>query len=683
MSAYGAHALDYADAGWSVFPLPKGAKTPPPPGRTGRDGRNASRNEIKREAVEHAHGNIAVRVADGLIGLDVDAYDDKPGAQTLANLVAELGELPVTYMTTSRDDGVSGIRFFRVPAGVEFITKLPGIEICQRHHRYAVVWPSVHPSGGVYQWRMSDGSPCDGIPDVNDLPELPAAWIERLRAEASRDGAKADLSRTERDALLAKWSDGEPCSHMRDVLDRYTKDDGNARHDRCVQAQLAIVRFGEAGHPGAGATLDDLKAWFGRELDSVRPWRQEWENGLTGAVEKVAADPTPDHEKGCRDGGTETATGRTIKLTRASEIAPKPVHWLWGEESLFGGQRVGRVPLGMMILLAGREGTGKSTVAYWMVAQVTRGTLPGYYFGSPKSVIVAAYEDSWAETIVPRLMAAGADLDRVYRVDVTTVDGAPGNMSLPSDVAALKGVIRDEDVALLLLDPMMSALSATLKGNDYQAVYQALLPIARLADETRCAVVGITHFNKTTGSDPMARVMGSTAFAGAVRGALVAHKVKKGEPVKLKGRDEGDPFEADGQLYLLGNEKNNVGPMMPTLVYGIIGRQVAGDGEDAVWGSTLDWHGETDESVNERMREEERPKKAAETVTDGAADWLRNRLADGKWHPKDKIAKAAENAGFALRTIERAAKEISIRSHRRVGQTALWTINADAEPPQK
>src|SRR5690349_3618283 len=82
----------------------------------------------------------------------------------------------------------------------------------------------------------------------------------------------------------------------------------------------------------------------------------------------------------------------------------RPVHWLWDQ----------RLPLGALTLLAGREGIGKSTVAYALAAQITRGTLPGRYADQPRAVAVCATEDSWEHTISPRLVAAGADLDRVF-----------------------------------------------------------------------------------------------------------------------------------------------------------------------------------------------------------------------------------------------------------------------------
>src|SRR3954467_8601890 len=107
------------------------------------------------------------------------------------------------------------------------------------------------------------------------------------------------------------------------------------------------------------------------------------------AKQNVAAEGTPHATV------TPLRRRRRLKLTPVSTIPIRPVRWLWA----------GRLPLGALSLLGGREGTGKSTVAYSLAAAVTRGQLDGRHHGQPRSVLVAATEDSWEHTIVPRLLA--------------------------------------------------------------------------------------------------------------------------------------------------------------------------------------------------------------------------------------------------------------------------------------
>src|SRR5487761_1516469 len=174
---------------------------------------------------------------------------------------------------------------------------------------------------------------------------------------------------------------------------------------------------------------------------------------------------------------------REIVLTAASTIKPRPVKWLEDLE----------IPLGALTLLAGREGIGKSIAGCEKAARITRGQLPGAYLGVPKAVIICATEDSWEHTIVPRLMAAGADLDRIFRADVTTSDGGETSLSLPTDLLGLERVIDDNDVALVLLDPLMSRLDDGLDTHRDAEVRRALEPLVAVAERTNASVLALIH----------------------------------------------------------------------------------------------------------------------------------------------------------------------------------------------
>ena len=116
---------------------------------------------------------------------------------------------------------------------------------------------------------------------------------------------------------------------------------------------------------------------------------------------------------------------RRIVLTPASAIEPEPVVWAWEDD---GG---GRIPAGSFGLAAGREAPGKSSWAIWLTAQVTTGKLPGQL--TRRGVIYVATEDSWKFTIVPRLIAVGADLDHVFRAEVLTTGDDTVSLSLPAE----------------------------------------------------------------------------------------------------------------------------------------------------------------------------------------------------------------------------------------------------------
>lgn len=192
----------YRQLGWlGTIPLPTGQKWPPPSGFTGADGVYPDDAMVAYWSNNgESAGNIGLRMPAGAVGIDVDDHDAKTGGTTLVRLEATLGPLPATWRSSARD-APSGILFFRVPLGALFAGALPGnIEIIQPHHRYAVVAPSVHPTGAEYRWFGPDGNPAPA-PRIEELPELPAPWVAYLSApERARPAAPAVP--TESDAVF-------------------------------------------------------------------------------------------------------------------------------------------------------------------------------------------------------------------------------------------------------------------------------------------------------------------------------------------------------------------------------------------------------------------------------------------------------------------------------------------------
>ncbi|BBX15234.1 hypothetical protein CRI77_22470 [Mycolicibacterium duvalii] len=279
------------------------------------------------------------------------------------------------------------------------------------------------------------------------------------------------------------------------------------------------------------------------------------------------------------DGETGNTSGaRSLRVTWAASIEPEPVDWLWVDISatntgLAAGpnpytatdiacvatrcdwsppevETDGRIPCGMVTIAAGREGSGKSSFGIWLTAHITRGTLPGSYYGTPRKVFYLATEDSWKHTLVPRLMAAGADLSLVARIEVITHEVASVTLSLPDDIGLLNAAITEHDVALVVIDPLMSTLNGKLSANDSREVRTALEPLAAMADKTRAAVVAIAHFNKATGLDSLSRITGSGAFKDVARAGMV--------------------FGNDGEDRVFTQPKNSVGRSdLPSLKYTI------------------------------------------------------------------------------------------------------------------
>jgi hypothetical protein len=259
--------------------------------------------------------------------------------------------------------------------------------------------------------------------------------------------------------------------------------------------------------------------------------------------------------------GASTDPQRELEVVRASEIGMEATCWLWEDDD---GQWL---PTGAVALIAGREGVGKSTVEADLVARITNGTLPGEYFGHPKAVIVVATEDSWKQTINPRLVAAGADLSLVLQVNARTAEGMD-TLQLPEDIERVRHIVEVYDVALIVLDPLMSALSKKLDTHKDAEVRRGLEPLNRLAHTANLAVIGLIHENKSSASDLLSRIMGSRAFTAVVRAVLYAARLEADPDDEAydytdKLDESGEPATRRREEFIFGQAKSNLGRLIP------------------------------------------------------------------------------------------------------------------------
>ncbi len=199
------------------------------------------------------------------------------------------------------------------------------------------------------------------------------------------------------------------------------------------------------------------------------------------------------------------------------------------------------MPLGALTLVGGREGTGKSLTVYTLGADI-RGRLVGVLEGTPRAIVVAATEDSWSHTIVPRLMAAGADLDLVYRVDVTTSESIATALSLPRDLVAFEQTVAQVGATFVILDPLLSRLDGTLDSHKDADVRRALEPLVAVAERTGISIAGLIHVNKSSSDNPLTSLMASRAFAAVARTVLSSWRIQitKGRECSASSRPMSD-----------------------------------------------------------------------------------------------------------------------------------------------
>jgi P4 family phage/plasmid primase-like protien len=223
---YASAARRYRDAGWrGVLPADLGGRPGHvPAGYSGGWDRDPDDDQVANWVQTLADHNVALRLPDDVVGLDVDVYDGKRGDQTIdyAAYEAGLGELPPTWTSTARGpDQRSRIYLFRVPAGRRWRSDLgrgSAVEIIQRGHRWVRCWPSQnHRLAGrpgvdaTYRWYRPDGTVADRPPRPDELAELPSSWLTVLAgADAVRPdgvgGSSAD--RDGRSALDHRNHDG-------------------------------------------------------------------------------------------------------------------------------------------------------------------------------------------------------------------------------------------------------------------------------------------------------------------------------------------------------------------------------------------------------------------------------------------------------------------------------------------
>lgn len=340
---------------------------------------------------------------------------------------------------------------------------------------------------------------------------------------------------------------------------------------------------------------------------------------------------------------------RKLILTPASSISPKRVRWIWKD----------RIAIGTLALLAGREGLGKSTLAYDIAARVTRGTLEGEDHGNPRAVIVCAAEDSWEHTIVPRLIAAGADLERIFRAEIKMWNNLHVTLSLPRDFAAVREAAQVVDAGLMILDPLMSVIDSRLDTHRDREVRTALEPLKTLAEEARMAIVGLIHHNKSGSTDALQLVMGSKAFSA------VARSVHTCIP---------DPDDETQERRLFATSKNNLGRLdLPVLGFTITGHAVETTDDGVAWTGRLHWTGEIAGNMHEIMARTADPERSATTE---AADWLRDYLTDhGGECAKVDVEKAGRVAGHSPAALRRARERLRL-GHRSSGfpRQTFWSL---------
>ncbi|MBM4616428.1 hypothetical protein GS540_18480, partial [Rhodococcus hoagii] len=313
---------------------PAGQKWPPPGGRTGNTGEDPSYPDVYAWTEDKARHNIGLRLPGTIVGIDVDAYEGKSGGGAIVEAEARWGALPPTVRSTSRTDSVSGIRLFRVPDGTRLRDRIMfpdsgvgNIEIVQRHHRYVVCWPSVHPSGGVYEWRTEEGEVVD-IPSPESLPELPERWVTALTVEATSITAVVDAEQ-----VVSALPGGEMSVKVKLLLQkalREMKGSGESRHEATRTNIARLLRMAaDNDEPGVYTAIVEMRTAFVEAVEGDRPGAaSEFDRMLHGPTihNMIASTPDASLEKlaGVQPRTTSQIDNPPASTASTASTAPAP-----------------------------------------------------------------------------------------------------------------------------------------------------------------------------------------------------------------------------------------------------------------------------------------------------------------------------------------------------------------------
>ena len=325
----------------------------------------------------------------------------------------------------------------------------------------------------------------------------------------------------------------------------------------------------------------------------------------------------------------------------ASEIAPERVDWLWP----------GRIARGKHTCFAGEPGTGKSQLATDIEARITMGAeWPCGEGRAPQgSIIILSAEDGEADTIVPRLLAAGADLGRVHIISAVRIeDKGRRSFNLRADLNLLERKIVDlGDVGLIRIDPISAYLGKTDSHNNAE-VRGVLEPIAEMAERMRIAILSITHFSKTGAASTtkaLHRFIGSIAFVGAPRAAFAVIE-----------------DSSDTERRLLLHAKNNLAAPPQGLAFRLK-QTMVGDLGKGIVASRVEWEQEPVRITADEALAAEAADAADTSSGVEAENFLTELLAEGPVQAK-QVRADVEAAALSWSTVKRAKARLGIKAEK-------------------
>ena len=337
----------------------------------------------------------------------------------------------------------------------------------------------------------------------------------------------------------------------------------------------------------------------GYSIIRLKPSRKDWN--------EILCDKSADRKKAIIETVTMKAPEELVPMLCYEDIEQISVEWLWFPH----------LPFGKLTIIQGNPGEGKTYFAMMLTAACTnRKTFPNMEEIEPFNVIYQTAEDGMGDTIKPRLVEAGADLSRVMVIDDTEEA-----LTLSDD--RIEKAIRQNQVRLLIIDPVQAFIGADVDMNRANEVRPVFRKLGMIAEKTGCAIVLIGHLNKSSGTQSTYRGLGSIDIMAAVRSLLFIGKVKK-----------------DPTTRVLIHEKSSLAPPGETMAFKL------GDEEG------FRWVGAYEISADDLLDGKEG--KPTETKLQRGTKLIYELLADGNAVTIRELDEKAKSQGISQRTMREA-----------------------------
>ncbi len=589
--------------------------------------------EAERLFSQVPYANIGVLTGSASGNIVVWDYDGQAGEEKMLEHIRLYGLKTLAVRT-----GNGCHIYYRLPSNVQIgnsVKKFDGIDL-RGENGFCVAPPSKHISGRPYHW-------IDGYsPNDQTITLIPSQLLEAIHAVEKEPKQLKKGNASSHSVPTIKETPYGLAAKQKE-LDILRQAPEGARNDTLNRAAFNLAQIYPTGDLAKDQTMQELHKTameIGLGFDEAV---MTIESGTKSGMQhprKNSSTPAPPIED-------------EVDMVCIKDVEMQPINWLWKS----------RIARGKITIIAGNPGLGKSQLTAALAATVTKGGIwpESNEQASIGNVIFLSAEDDPADTMKPRLLAAGADPERCHVLQAIKTVTSKGNQSersfsLDKDIQKLEEAIqRIGNVHLIVIDPV-SAYFGSADSNNNAEVRGILAPLAAMAAKHGAAVVLLTHLNKSTQQDLMGRIIGSIgAIAAARSGYIVSKDEKKPEkryfvPIKNNIGNDRDGFAFEILSVTLDNgfETSRIS-WLPGLV-------------------------NAQQIINP---------DTSKNSTNGATEFLRDLLANGPM-PAKEVIDAGDGNGYSKSTLQRAAHRIGVR-RKKDGMDGgwLWSLPAITLNPEE